>query len=142
MMEVREPEERPATVAGAMAFYERAGGFLVPLAATVLAFFVGGLVVLATGSNPLNAYKEIFAGTGLVWFFQPPWDPHSPEFGDLQQTLIQTTPLMLTALAVAFAFRCGMFNIGGQGQYWVGVFGGAFVGAHPSGLHPPLRLPP
>ena len=34
----------------------------------------------------------------------------------LQQTLIQTTPLILTGLAVAFAFRCGLFNIGGQGQ--------------------------
>jgi general nucleoside transport system permease protein len=35
--------------------YERAGGFLVPLAATVLAFFIGGLVVLITGHNPIAA---------------------------------------------------------------------------------------
>ena len=39
---------------------------------------------------------------------------------NLQQTLLITTPLILTGLAVAFAFRCGMFNIGGQGQYLVG----------------------
>jgi simple sugar transport system permease protein len=138
--EVREPEERPATVAGAMAFYERAGGFLVPVAATVLAFFVGGLVVLATGSNPLRAYQAIFSGTGFVWFFQPPWDPHSPEFGDLQQTLIVTTPLILTALAVAFAFRCGMFNIGGQGQYWVGLIAALWIGTHLEGTPRPLHI--
>ena len=47
---------------------------------------------------------------------------------DLQQTLIITTPLILTALAVAFAFRCGMFNIGGQGQYWVGLLTALYVG--------------
>jgi general nucleoside transport system permease protein len=138
--ETREPEQTPTTVAGAMAFYERAGGLLVPLAATVLAFFVGGLVVLATGANPLNAYKSIFSGTGLAWLFTPGWDPHSPEFADLQQTLLVTTPLILTALAVAFAFRCGMFNIGGQGQYWVGLLAALFVGLHLSGLPRPLHI--
>ena len=39
----------------------------------------------------------------------------------MQQTLILTTTLILTGLAVAFAFRCGLFNIGGQGQYIVGA---------------------
>ena len=121
-------------------FYDRAGGLLVPLAATVLAFFVGGLVVLATGANPLAAYKAIFNGTGLSWFFQPPWDPHSPEFADLQQTLLITTPLILTALAVAFAFRCGMFNIGGQGQYWVGLMCALYVGLHFAGMPRPLHI--
>ena len=134
-----EPPEGGATGAGALAFYERAGGLLVPLAATVLAFFVGGLVVLATGANPLSAYKSIFAGTGLTWFL-PPWEVHSPEFADLQQTLLVTTPLILTALAVAFAFRCGMFNIGGQGQYWVGLIAALFVGLHLSGLPRPLHI--
>jgi simple sugar transport system permease protein len=134
-----EPEEHTG-FAAATAFYERAGGLLVPLAAAVLAFFVGGLVVLATGANPLSAYKEIFNGTGLVWFFEPPWDPHSPEFGDLQQTLLITTPLILTALAVAFAFRCGMFNIGGQGQYWVGLIAALYVGLHFEGMARPLHI--
>ena len=134
-----EPEEHTG-FAAATAFYERAGGLLVPLAAAVLAFFVGGLVVLATGANPLSAYKEIFNGTGIVWFFEPPWDPHSPEFGDLQQTLLITTPLILTALAVAFAFRCGMFNIGGQGQYWVGLIAALYVGLHFEGMARPLHI--
>ena len=41
---------------------------------------------------------------------------------NLQATLVEFTPLVLTGLAVAFAYRCGLFNIGGQGQFWVGAF--------------------
>ena len=48
---------------------------------------------------------------------------------NLQQTLIIWVPLVLTGLAVAFAFRCGMFNIGGQGQYLVGAVMGVWVGS-------------
>ena len=135
-----DSDQSGGTVTGIAAFYERAGGLLVPVAATVLAFLIGGLVVLATGSNPLNAYKEIFAGTGLIWFFQPPWEVGSPAFADLQQTLIVTTPLILTAIAVAFAFRCGMFNIGGQGQYWVGLIASLWVGLHLADLPRPLHI--
>jgi general nucleoside transport system permease protein len=132
--------ETQSGFAGVSSFYDRAGGLITPIAATVLAFFVGGLVVLATGANPLAAYKAIFNGTGLAWFFQIPWDAHSPEFADLQQTLLITTPLILTALAVAFAFRCGMFNIGGQGQYWVGLMCALYVGLHFAGLPRPLHI--
>lgn len=123
------------------AAYERAGGIAVPLAATVFAFFIGGLVVLATGHNPFDTYRAIFAGTGLNWFF--PWvlgDERSEAARDLQQTLILTTPLILTALAVAFAFRCGMFNIGGQGQYWAGLVAALYVGTHLEGLARPVHV--
>jgi ABC-type uncharacterized transport system permease subunit len=114
-------------------FGTRAGGILVPVFATILAFFVAGIVVAATGHNPLGAYKAIFDGTGLTWFFEIPWDPNSPSASDLQQTLLITTPLILTALAVAFAFRCGMFNIGGQGQYWVGLIAALYLGTQLAG---------
>jgi general nucleoside transport system permease protein len=126
------PDLQPTVSAGVGAFYERAGGFLIPVAATVLAFFIGGLVVLATGANPLTAYKAIFEGTGLTWFI--PGGDQAAEARDLQQTLIVMTPLIFTAIAVAFAFRCGMFNIGGQGQYWVGLLAALTVGMHLTGL--------
>ena len=129
------PEPEPATGAptrSVLAFYERAGGVLIPVAATVLAFLIGGLVVLATGANPLTAYKSIFEGTGLTWFI--PGGDTAGEARDLQQNLIVMTPLVLTAIAVAFAFRCGMFNIGGQGQYWVGLLAALTVGMHLTGL--------
>jgi ABC-type uncharacterized transport system permease subunit len=122
-------------------FTTRAGGILVPLAATALAFLIGGLVVAITGSNPITAYKAIFAGTGLNWFF--PWvggEAREDAANDLQQTLILMAPLILTALAVAFAFRCGLFNIGGQGQYWVGFIAALYVGTNMEGLPRPLHI--
>jgi simple sugar transport system permease protein len=122
-------------------FSSRVGGILVPLAATVLAFLIGGLVVAITGHNPLTAYKAIFEGTGLNWFF--PWvsgETREAAANDLQQTLILMTPLILTGLAVAFAFRCGLFNIGGQGQYWVGFFAALYVGTNLEGTPRPLHI--
>jgi general nucleoside transport system permease protein len=122
-------------------FSTRIGGIVVPLAATALAFLIGGLVVALTGSNPITAYKAIFEGTGLNWFF--PWvmgEAREQAANDLQQTLILMTPLVFTAIAVAFAFRCGLFNIGGQGQYWVGFIAALYVGTHLEGAPRPLHL--
>jgi ABC-type uncharacterized transport system permease subunit len=122
-------------------FYERIGGALVPLAATILAFLIGGLVVLITGHNPVTAYRAIFNGTGFNWFF--PWvtgQERTIAAKDLQETLRVATPLILTALAVAFAFRAGLFNIGGQGQYWVGFMAALFVGTHLHSLPRPLHV--
>jgi ABC-type uncharacterized transport system permease subunit len=130
------PEPTPAqpgtvpSVAARLAFYRRAGGIVTPLLTALLAFLIGGLVVLVvTGKNPLNTYREIFNGTGLNWLL--PWNTCSnpcPPALSLQQTLIQFTVLILTAIAVAFAFRCGLFNIGGQGQYIVGTIAAVQVG--------------
>ena len=57
---------------------------------------------------------------GLNWFWRTRRTPTSrtPPPTTSRQTLLQTTTLILTGLAVAFAFRCGLFNIGGQGQYF------------------------
>jgi general nucleoside transport system permease protein len=124
-----ELPEAPPSLAARFALYQRAGGIITPLLTALFAFFVGGLVVLVTtGKNPLNTYKAIFDGTGLNWLF--PWvrgTERSLAAEDLQQTLIVTTTLILAGLAVAFAFRCGMFNIGGQGQYIAGMITGAQV---------------
>ena len=59
---------------------------------------------------------------------------------NLQQTLILTTPLILTGLAVAFAFRAGLFNIGGQGQYLVGSMGAVWVGSSFEGMPSLLHI--
>ncbi|HVI19669.1 MAG TPA: ABC transporter permease, partial [Gaiellales bacterium] len=124
-------EELPpqATVAARLSTYLRGGGIVTPLITVVFAFLVGGLVVLLTGHDPIATYKAIFDGTGLNWLF--PWtsaDERTVAAINLQQTLIQTTPLILTGLAVAFAFRCGLFNIGGQGQYLVGSYFAVWIG--------------
>jgi general nucleoside transport system permease protein len=127
---VSEPDEAPITVAGRLSGYLRGGGVITPLLTVILAFFVAGLVVLITGHNPISTYKAIFDGTGLTWLL--PWTSSADRATaalNLQQTLIQTTPLILTGLAVAFAFRCGLFNIGGQGQYIVGSIVAVWVGS-------------
>jgi simple sugar transport system permease protein len=114
------------SVAERLALYQRAGGVITPLLTTIIAFLMGGLVVLATGHNPFSTYKGIFNGTGLNYLWAP--DRTLAAF-NLQQTLLITTTLIFTGLAVAFAFRCGLFNIGGQGQYIVGAITAVWVGS-------------
>jgi general nucleoside transport system permease protein len=126
-----EPEAgAPTTVAGRMQEYIGAGGVITPLITVAVAFLVGGLVVAVTGRDPFSTYGAVFDGTGLNWLF--PWissDDRTVAAINLQQTLLITTPLILTGLAVAFAFRCGLFNIGGQGQYLVGSILAVWVGS-------------
>ena len=91
--------------------------------------------MLLTGNDPIATYKAIFEGTGLQWLF--PWvtgEDRTPPALNLQQTLIMTTPLILVGLAVAFAFRAGLFNIGGQGQYIVGSIAAVWVGSSFAGM--------
>ena len=141
------PQQKPGgyapSVAERLAFYQRAGGVVTPLLTALIAFLIGGLVVLASGSNPLSTYRAIFNGTGLNWLF--PWvtgvDRQLAAI-NLQQTLLLATGLILTGLAVAFAFRCGMFNIGGEGQYIVGSIMSVWVASSFVGMNGPLHIVP
>ncbi|MFN8109238.1 MAG: hypothetical protein U0Y82_05235 [Thermoleophilia bacterium] len=138
-----DPDARPPGRIAAL--FDQGQGLITALISTVLAFLLSGIVVLATGHDPINTYKGIWNGTGLSWLF--PWtvgDDRANAAFNLQQTLLTTTTLILTGLAVAFAFRCGLFNIGGQGQWIVGATMSAWVGsswAHMfGGLHAVLTL--
>jgi general nucleoside transport system permease protein len=134
---VESPEQaaETGTLAARISLSQKAGGIAVPIATVVLAFLIGGLVVLATGHNPLDAYRDIFNGAGLNWIFHPTTNTQSSIAAyNLTQTLLQSTTLILTGLAVAFAFRCGMFNIGGQGQYFVGIVVANWLGVSFAGM--------
>jgi general nucleoside transport system permease protein len=123
------------TPAARMAAYVRGGGVVVPVLTALLAFVIGGIAVLLVGKNPISTYEAIWEGTGLQWLF--PWttgEDRELAAINLQQTLIITTPLILTGLAVAFAFRAGLFNIGGQGQYIVGSIAAVWVGSEFAGM--------
>ena len=151
-----DPEEGPGlgaddasaasaqTPAARLAAYVRGGGVVVPLLTALLAFVLGGLVVLITGNDPIATYSAIFKGTGLQWLFPWPIEDRALAAVNLQQTLIITTPLILVGLAVAFAFRAGLFNIGGQGQYIMGSIAAVWVGSEfagmPSFLHIVLAM--
>ncbi len=93
-----------------------AGGALVfPLIAIVLSFVLGAFIVLATGNNPLTAYAALVRGA-----------VGSPTA--IGRTLLGATPLIFTGLAVAVAFRAGLFNIGGEGQLYIGAITAAWLG--------------
>jgi simple sugar transport system permease protein len=97
-----------------------------PLLAIVLALVAGAVFIAAIGESPLAVY-------GLM---------ASQAFGTgygIGQTLFRATPLLFTGLAVALAFRAGLFNIGVEGQMYLGGFAAALVGA--AALPPPLALP-
>ncbi len=100
----------------------------VPLIAIVLALLIGAIILLITGVNPLRAYAALARGA----------------FGStvyIQRTLEKTTPLIFSGLAVAFAFKAGLFNIGAQGQLLIGAIIAAFVGFTFKGLPPALHIP-
>jgi len=93
----------------------------VPAGSIVFAFFASGLVLLATGHDPVPAYRELF-------------DAAFVNTGAIGQTLIASTPLAFTGLAAAAAFRMRLFNIGGEGQLYIGAItadaAGLYFGGH------------
>ncbi len=100
----------------------------VPVAAVVLALLIGGLILLISGINPLDAYSALFKGA----------------FGNakyLQRTLEKATPLIFSGLAVAFAFKAGLFNIGAQGQLLIGALTSAALGFLIKGIPPLVHIP-
>src|SRR2546423_7342274 len=94
---------------------------LFPLIAVIAAFVVGGIFVLAIGDSPIKAYSELI-GNAFAW----------PD--GIGYTLFNATPLIFTGLAVAVAFRCGLLNIGAEGQLYVAAFATAWVGIKLGGV--------
>jgi len=86
-----------------------------PLIAVLAAFVVGGIVVLLIGDDPIYTYR-LLIGSALSW----------PD--GIGRTLFYATPLIFTGLAVAVAFRCGLLNIGAEGQLYIAAFATAWVG--------------
>ena len=93
----------------------------VPAGSLVFAFFASGLVLLATGHDAVSSYRQIVDAAFL-------------NSGALGQTLTQATPLAFTGLAAAAAFRMRLFNIGAEGQLFMGAIAadaaGLFLGGH------------
>jgi simple sugar transport system permease protein len=101
---------------------------LLPLLNLAAAFIVSGLIVLILGESPLEAVELLLFGA----------------FGyeeAVGYTLFYATNFIFTGLAVAIAFHCGLFNIGGEGQAYVGGLGVTLVGLHLGGLPWPLVVP-
>jgi len=85
---------------------------VVPIMGVVAAIVIGGVLMLATGYDPFTAYGALFFG-GLVrnWHI----------------SVLNAAPLIFTALSVAFAFKAGLFNIGAEGQYYLGAMAATWL---------------
>ncbi len=104
---------------------------LVPAWALGLALALGAVLIAIGGGNPFAAYWAVFHGA----------------FGDVfgfGSTLTKMAPILLAGLGVALAARAGLFNIGAEGQIYLGGLGAAWVGLYvpglPALLHVPLAL--
>lgn len=88
---------------------------LYPLIAVAAAFVIGGIIILIIGDNPITTFQLLIENS----------------FGSVRgitETLFYATPLIFTGLAVAVAFRCGLLNIGAEGQLYMAAFATAWVG--------------
>lgn len=94
-----------------------------PLIAVIAAFLVGGLVVLAIGDNPFMVYRLMFSSAFGLYDALGNFT-----FDNWGYTLFYATPLIFTGLAVALAFKCGLLNIGAEGQLYAGAFAAAWIG--------------
>jgi len=103
---------------------------LVPVGMIFFSFFVGAIIMLIFGYNPIKAYVSLMRGAFVGNL-------------NLTQTLLNSVPLIFTGLAVAFAFRCGLFNIGAEGQLYLGSLASTYLATTivlPAILHVPLIL--
>lgn len=109
-------------------------GLVIPLLAVFTALVISGAIIMLTGSSfaeMLEAYKALLQGS-------------VGSLRAISQTLTEATPLIFTGLAVALAFRAGLFNIGGEGQLLMGgmlavLAGFTFTGL-PWFIHLPLAI--
>ena len=94
-------------------------GFLVPVLSILLAFVIGAIIMACLGANPFAAMAALFQGAfGTV--------------ASVGTTLNRASPLIFTALCACFAYKCGVFNLGGEGQFLIGATA-AFCAVHLSG---------
>jgi general nucleoside transport system permease protein len=104
---------------------------LLPVCALGTALLLGAGLIWASGANVLAAYGGLFAGMCGSW-------------SALVETCVTAIPYMLAGLAVALGFHGGLFNIGAEGQFYMGALGAAVVGYGVEGvplwLHLPLAL--
>ena len=99
----------------------------VPLLAVVTALVLGAVVIAATGGNVLLAYQGL-------------WEGSLGRPQSISESLVWATPYIFGGLAVALAFKAGLFNIGVEGQIAVGSLASVYVGYAVTGVPFPLHL--
>ncbi|WP_058484958.1 ABC transporter permease [Defluviitalea phaphyphila] len=80
----------------------------VPVISVLCSFIIGAILITIIGGNPMEAYTYLFKGA----FCTP---------ANIGETVIKAVPLIFTGLAATFAYKCGVFNLGGEGQFVMGA---------------------
>jgi simple sugar transport system permease protein len=124
---------------------------MVPVLAVVSGLILGAIVILVSGENPFRAYGALFTGsfgspTRLIDGLQTYAATGETRlllraFYPLTESLVTATPYIFAGLSVALGFRCGLFNIGAEGQFFIGALSAAFVGYSIQGLPMIIHLP-
>ncbi|MEZ4732997.1 MAG: ABC transporter permease [Caldilineaceae bacterium] len=112
-----------------MRLTDGARALLAPLAGALLGLLLGGILIGFTGANPLAAYGAMLQGA--LGGPRP-----------VVETLLKTGPLLLMGLGLTVAFRGKVWNIGGEGQYFIGALTGATVGLALQAALPTILLIP
>lgn len=123
----------------------------VPALAVLTGLIIGAFVIIFAGANVFTAYSALFVGsfgdpvryfTGFQQLFST-----GETAGLLRaiypftESLVTATPYIFAGLSVALGFRCGLFNIGAEGQFFIGALCSAFVGYSLKGLPAFIHLP-
>ena len=103
------------------------GGILTPLIGIALGLLVGAIFILSQGVNPLHAYYYLLEGSVLSW-------------ASLSGSLVKTVPLALTGLAVLYSYKSEIFNVGAEGQVYLGAIGATVIGINFPNLPAPLHI--
>ncbi len=124
---------------------------LIPSLAVLTGLIIGAIVIAISGANVFTAYGALFTGSfgspielvaGLRIFFST-GDTASlvKAIYPFTESLVTATPYIFAGLSVALGFRCGLFNIGAEGQFFIGALCSAFVGYSITGLPAYIHLP-
>ena len=104
---------------------------LIPIVAILVSFIITSIFVVAAGANPLAAFYNFLIA------------PLSSQSSALE-VLVKSTPLILTGIAVAFAFTAGYYNIGAEGQLYAGAIVAVWLGINfpqlPAGVILPMMI--
>ena len=122
------PAASPRQIGWAERLWPTAQGLLIPLLSVFTAVLLGSFLILLDGRDPITAFRGLIEGA----FLEP---------RGLLAAFRNMTPLILSGLAVAFAFKSGLFNIGVQGQLILGSVVAAWIGFAVKGLPPLLHIP-
>jgi ABC-type uncharacterized transport system permease subunit len=103
-------------------------GLVVPVASVLLGFLVAAIAIVAAGADPSQAYLALFQGAFT----------NNNAFAE---TLVSSIPYIFLGLGVALGFRAGLFNIGAEGQFYIGALAGTFVAYSIHGYPPMVEIP-